>query len=211
KSSAAALAAKWNALPNVPQDWSVRFAIVLLQGEVVPEAIGGLERARQAGPPSYELDFNLAGAYLLNGDAARALETYDAALAVKPDSTAALQQAAVTAERANQLERSLSYWIRAKKLEPDSPEVLLGFGRVCLKMDLLDDAAPALARAATLKRNDLTYQYTLAVAKVGKREFEAAQQLLEPLAAARPDDARLQYSLRAGLSRQGQLAEHTGS
>ena len=207
KSSAAALAAKWNALPNVPQEWSVKFAVILLQGGVVPEAIGVLERAKQVGPPSFELDFNLAGAYLLNGDAARALETYDEALAVKPDSVTALQQAAVTAERTGQLERSLSYWIRAKKLAPDTPEVLLGFGRVCLKMDLLDDAEPALARAAVLKPNELTYQYTLAVAKVGKREFEAAQQLLEPLAAARPDDSGLQYGLGAVLYVQGHLAE----
>jgi tetratricopeptide (TPR) repeat protein len=207
KKSAAALAARWNDLPNAPQDWSVKFAIVLLEGGVVSEAIGVLERAKLVGPPSFELDFNLAGAYLLNGDAARALETYDEALAVKPDSVAALQQAAVTAERAGQLERSLSYWIRAKKLAPDAPEVLLGFGRVCLKLDLLDDAEPALARAATLKPSELTYQYTLAVAKVGKREFEAAQQLLEPLAAARPDDSGLQYGLGAVLYVQGHLAE----
>ena len=41
--------------------------------------------------------------------------------------------------------------IRAKKLQPENTEVLLGFGRVCLKMDLLEDAEPALARAAQLR------------------------------------------------------------
>jgi tetratricopeptide (TPR) repeat protein len=206
-SSAAALAPQWNALSNVPSDWSVKFAVVLLEGGIVPEAIDVLERAKQAGPPSYALDFNLAGAYLLKGDAARALAAYDEALVAKPDSVIALRQAAVTAERIGQLERSLSYWIRAKKLEPDTPDVLLGFGRVCLKMDLLDDAEPALTKAAALKPNELTYQYTLAVAKVGKREFEDAQHLLEPLAASKPDDPRLQYGLGAVLYVQGHLAE----
>ena len=52
-------------------------------------------------------------------DPARALEAYDAALAQKPDSLAALRQAAVVAERNGELERSLSYWMRAKKLAAD--------------------------------------------------------------------------------------------
>ena len=46
------------------------------------------------GPPSYELAFTLGGAYLLNGDPARALDAYDAALTLKPDSLPALRQAA---------------------------------------------------------------------------------------------------------------------
>ena len=97
---------------------------------------------------------------------------------------AALRQAAGIAEQQGELERSLSYWIRAQKLAADDPEVLLGFGRVCLKMDLLEDAEPALTEAASLKPDDPSYQYTLAAAKVGKRQFEAAQALLEPLVAA---------------------------
>ena len=83
------------------------------------------------------------------------------------------------AERLNELERSLSYWIRAKKLQPEDPEILLGFGRVCLRMDLLDDAEPALTRAAGQRPDDPAYQYTLAAAKVGKRQYESAQRLLE--------------------------------
>ena len=57
----------------------------------------------------------------------------------------------MVAERQGELERSLSYWVRAKKLAADDPEILLGFGRVCLKMDLLEDAEAALFRAADMK------------------------------------------------------------
>ena len=64
----------------------------------------------------------------MNNDPARALENYDAALALKPDSVPALRQAAAVAEQRGELERSLSYWLRAKKLEPEDPEILLGFG-----------------------------------------------------------------------------------
>ena len=53
----------------------------------------------------------------------------------------------LVAERRGEYERSLSYWLRAKKADPDDAGILLGFGRVCLRMDLLDDAEPALEQA----------------------------------------------------------------
>ena len=143
----------------------------------------------------------------VNDDPARALERYDAALALKPDSVPALRQAAAVAEQRGELERSLSYWMRAKKIAPEDPEILLGFGRVCLRMDLLDDAEPALVKAAALKPADRTYQYTLAAAKVGKKQFEAAQHLVEPLVEKHPADAQLQYALGSILYLEGHLTE----
>jgi tetratricopeptide (TPR) repeat protein len=181
--------------------------LVMLEKGGVAEAIDVLEQTKRVTPPSYELEFNLAGAYLLKKATARALNAYDAALALKPDALDALRQAAVVAENGGELERSLSYWMRARKLEPTDPEILLGFGRVCLRMDLLEDAEPALEKAASLRPDDTAYQYTLAAAKVGKRQFEAAQQLIEPLVKKQPDDAQLQYALGAILYTQGNLPE----
>jgi protein O-GlcNAc transferase len=172
-----------------------------------PEAIGVLERVRGASEPSYDLLFNLAGAYMLNDDPAHALDAYDAALALKPESVAALSQAAAIAERHGELERSLSYWLRAKKIDPERAEILLGFGRVCLRMDLLEDAEPALIKAASLKPDDPSYQYTLAAAKVGKRQFEAARHLLEPLVGRQPRNPQLQYALGSVLYLEGHLNE----
>ena len=111
------------------------------------------------------------------------------------------------AEQRGELERSLSYWMRAKKIDPEDPEILLGFGRVCLRMDLLDDAEPALVKAAALKPDDRTYQYTLAAAKVGKKQFEAAQHLVEPLVEKQPADPQLQYALGSILYLEGHLTE----
>jgi tetratricopeptide (TPR) repeat protein len=207
RASAAALAKDWTALADVPTASSIKFALLLADRGVVPEAIAVLERIRTASPPSYELAFNLGSAYLLNRDPARALEAYDAALALKPDSVQALRQAAVVAEERGELERSLSYWMRAKKVAPDDPEILLGFGRVCLRLDLLTDAEPALERAAQLKPDEPSYQYTLAAAKVGKRQFEAAQRLLQPMVEKRPQDPHLLYALGSVLYIQGRLDE----
>jgi tetratricopeptide (TPR) repeat protein len=206
-SSARALVEDARRLSDVSPGWSASFAEVLVKGGLVAEGIDVLEQARKADASSYDLAFALGGAYVVKGDPARALEAYDAALALKPASTTALRQAATVAERHGELERSLSYWMRAKKLAGDDPQVLLGFGRVCLKMDLLEDAEPALVKAAELKPGDPAYQYTLAVAKVGRRQYEAAQSLLEPLVRKRPGDAQLQYALGSVLYMQGQLAD----
>ena len=74
-------------------------------------------------------------------------------------------------------------------------------------MDLLQDAEPALERAAALKPGEPSYQYTLAAAKVGKRQFEAAQVLLEALLRQQPEDPHLLYGLGAVLYSQGRLAD----
>jgi tetratricopeptide (TPR) repeat protein len=106
---AAPLGAEWNRLPKVPQPASIAFGLLLVQEGAIDEGIGVLEHAKQSGPPSYELAFNLASAYLKKKDAARALEYYDAALSLAPDSVDALRLAAGVAERNGELERSLSY------------------------------------------------------------------------------------------------------
>ena len=207
RTTAAGLAKDWARLADAPPAWSSKFALLLAREGVVPEAIAILEHVKQTNPPSYELAFNLAGVYLLKNDPAGALESYDQALVLNPASIPALRQAAGIAEGQGELERSLSYWMRAKKLEPDNPEVLLGFGRVCLKMDLLDDAEPALTQAVSLRPEDPPYRYTLAAAKVGKRQFEAAQVLIEGLVKERQGDAQLQYALGSVLYLEGHLAD----
>jgi tetratricopeptide (TPR) repeat protein len=207
RDEAAHLGADWNRLPTVPQPASVAFGLLLVQEGAIDEGIAVLERAKQAGPPAYELAFNLASAYLMRKDTARALEHYDTALTLRPDSLDALRLAAGVAERNGELERSLSYWLRAKKLAPDDPRILLGFGRVCFKMDLLEDAEPPLAKAASLKPGDIPYQYTLAAVKVGKRQYDEARSLLEPLVEAHPQDAHLRYAMGTILYTQGHLHE----
>jgi tetratricopeptide (TPR) repeat protein len=206
-SSAAALAEDWARLPNVPPALSIKFGLLLARAGLGDEAVSILQRVEQGGSPTYELAFNLAGAYLLKKDAARALEYYDQALSLNPKSIPALEQAAAITEAQGELEHSLSYWIRARKIEPDNPDVLLGFGRVCLKMDLLDDAEPALKKAASLRPGDAASQYTLAAAEVGKKQFAAAQALIEGLLQKKPGNPQLQYALGSVLYLEGHLDE----
>ncbi|PYX28998.1 MAG: hypothetical protein DMG77_14050 [Acidobacteria bacterium] len=203
----AGLASDWIKMENIAPAWSIRFALLLAKGGIVPEAIDVLENAKHNQPVSYDLAFNLAGMYLLKNDTTHALENYDLAITRNPVSVAAFRQAATVAEGHGELERALSYWMKAKKLEPENPEILLGFGRVCLKMDLLDDAETALTRAAGLRPDDPSYQYTLASAKVGKKQFEVAQSILEGLITKQPQDAHLHYALGSVLYLEGHLNE----
>lgn len=207
RTAAAELAKDWARLTDTPPAWSIKFALLLAREGMAPEAIEILERVKRTSPPSYELAFNLAGVYLLKNDPVSALESYDQALVLNPTSVPALRQAAAITEQQGELERSLSYWIRAKKIEPDNPEILFGFGRVCLKMDLLDDAEPALTKAASLRPDDPSYQYALAAAKVGKRQFQAAEALLDNLIKVKASDPQIQYAMGSVLYLEGHLAE----
>ena len=197
----------WETFADVPVEFSTKFGIVLAkEGALVP-AIEVMEQAKQDGNPSYELAFNLGVTYELNKDAEHALENYDLALSRNDTSLPVLQRAAVLAESRNELERSLSYWVKAKKLRPENPEILLGFGRVCLKMDLLQDAEPALTKAAALQPDGEAYQYTLASAKVGNKRFAEAESILIKLVERTPQDSQYQYALGSVLYLEGKLAE----
>jgi tetratricopeptide (TPR) repeat protein len=207
RNAAAALANDWARLPDVPEDWSVKFALLLARGGAVRESIQILEPLKKAGAPSFQLAFNLAGVYLLGHDFTRALDNYDLALQNDPKSLTALRQAAATAEQHDELERSLSYWVRARKIEPDDPEILLGFGRVCLKMDLLEDAEPALTRATEMRPDDPKYQYTLASAEVGKKQFIVAEKIFQQLVENTPRDPQYQYALGSVQYLEGHLAD----
>jgi tetratricopeptide (TPR) repeat protein len=197
----------WVTIGSIQEDLAIRYGLLLAkQGELLG-AIDVLEHAKQTAPRSYLVAFNLAGIYGLNNNLALALQNYDLALRIDPNSIDAMTQAALTAEKKGDLERSLSYWVRAKKLEPESPELLFGFGRICLKQDLLDDAETALTKAAGLKPQDPSYHYLLASVKVGKKQFDAAEQILDALVRKAPGDPQLQYALGSVLYLKGHLAE----
>jgi tetratricopeptide (TPR) repeat protein len=207
RASAAALVADWQKIPDVPVEYSVRFALALAKGGLLPEATDVLEHAKQNGATSYDLDFNLASVWLMRGDLGKAQTNYELAATSKPDFVRAMVQSAQVAERRGELERALSWWIRAKKLRPDDPDILFGFGRVCLKMDLLSDAEPALVRATELRPEQASYQYVLASARVGKKQFESAELLLRKLVAKQPNDPQLHYALGSVFYLESKLDE----
>ncbi len=130
RAAAIDLVDRWTRSTDIPQAWSVKLAGLYADEGVPTAAITILEWAKTVAPVSYELAFTLAGAYLLNKEPGRALDAYDEALGRKPESLPALRQAAAVAESQRELERSLSYWMRARKIAPEDAEILIGEERL---------------------------------------------------------------------------------
>ncbi len=189
------LAAKWSALSGVPRDQRMEFAYALSKGGLNREAITVLERAKRDGLGSYELAFNLAGFYLLEGDLGDASANYELAVGYDDRSVPALRQVARIAEERGELEKALAYLVRAKLEVPDDADVQFSFGRVALRLDVIEDATTALARALDLRPGHRATRYWLGTARGAARQFDGALEVYQGLLDQNPSDPQLHYAV----------------
>jgi tetratricopeptide (TPR) repeat protein len=199
KESLAALVTNWSALPDPPPPLSASFASLLIKNGLGREGIKIVEKARSTNPTSFDLTFALAAGYSSVGDVKQAAENYGIALNLSDDCVPCLIELARIADHEGNTEKALAYLIRAKQIEPENPEVLFAFGKVCLERDLDDDAIGALTKAAALKPDVDPYVYVLASAYVARKEYKEARILLEGLLKKHPADAFLHYGLGSVL------------
>src|SRR5437879_13363714 len=92
---------------------------------------------RQLEYASFAVLYQLGVSYGLKKDWNHAEEFYAAALAVKPDSVATLRDLARLARASGELEKALSYLVRAHKLAADDTAVLYEFGLSAFRMGLI--------------------------------------------------------------------------
>ena len=121
RTAAAPLVKAWNDLPDVPLRSGDRVRPAAYRRKDGPRC-HRRARARET-PRSAVLRARVQSRRCLSGQRrpAAALEAYDLALTLQPASLPALRQAAAIAERQGELERSLSYWIRARKIAANDP------------------------------------------------------------------------------------------
>ncbi len=205
KDSVRELVSDWKSLPPVSADESTEFASLLVKNGLVHEAIEILEKAKSAGSAAYGLRLLLADCYLSTGATSQAAENYEAAFTLNAKCVSCLQGMARVAEKEGNSEKALAYLIKARNAEPDNPEVLFEFGKVCLERDLVDDALKALKKAVALRPEQDSYVYVLASAYVGNKQYVQARSLLAGLVEKHPDDAVLNYALGAVLYLQHDL------
>lgn len=194
-----ALPEKWQSLPAPSASESIAFA-GLLATHGAPEKAKDIladTETRLPARPAAEVALELGQAYLSLGEFDRAEKNSLLALSRDPNCTACYVTLANIAERQGITEKALSYLVEAKRQEPDNPEVLFEFGRVCLLRNLLDDAVPALEKAVELEPNRDQYVYVLASANVGKRNLPKAATLMGGLLRKHPQDAVLNYAMGA--------------
>ena len=187
----------WIARPASNAELAMRFSRLLFQYKMPREAAEILEKTQNTGHPSYSVALALANLDGLLGRLAQAEQNYQLALRLKPDCAVCDLGIAQIAEREKQTEKALAYLIRARQLDPDSPEVLFEFGKVCLERDLVDDAFNALQKAVALEPHRDSYVYVLASAYVAKARYTEAASLLSQLLQKHPGDPVLNYAAGA--------------
>ena len=189
------LVGDWGRLGGVNRESTVRFALAVSRAGLNAEAIPILEALIREGRGSFEAAFNLAGFYLLEQDLERASEHYELAVKFNDRSVAALRQVARIAEQQGQLEKALSFLIRAKLEAPDDPDVLFAFGSVALRLELIEDATKALQRALELRPAHRGTRYWLGTARGAARLYDEALELYQGLLSEDPEDPQLQYAV----------------
>jgi tetratricopeptide (TPR) repeat protein len=207
------LVADWQRLSSPSDELALEFGDLLVEYDMKEKAtrIFEAEGRRIAAHPSPALALKLGNSYLSLGDLDRAGKNAELALSLAPDCTACYETLAQIAERQQNSEKALSYLVAAKQREPESPEILFEFGRVCLERNLLDDALPALEKAVALKPDQDSYVYVLGSANVAHENLPKAASLFGQLLQKHPDDAILNYAVGAVYYLQNKYPEAESS
>jgi tetratricopeptide (TPR) repeat protein len=204
---------KWQQLAAPSAESSLDFGSLLATYEMGSQAneIFEAEDAKITAHPSASLAFKLGKGYLPLGDLDKAQKNLQLALALHPDCATCNLYLAQIAEKQGITEKALAYMIEAKKREPENPEILFEFGKVCLQQNLVKDALPALDKAVSLQPSRDSYVYVLASANVAGGDLTKAASLLTSLLQKHPGDAVLNYAMGAVYYLQGKYAEAESS
>jgi tetratricopeptide (TPR) repeat protein len=203
----------WQRLSEPSDDASLEFGDLLLASGMEAEAktVFEAEEIRIAPHPSPALALKLGNNYLALGILDRAEKNAELALSLAPDCTACDLTLAQIAERQENSEKALSYLVAAKKREPENPQILFEFGKVCLERNLVDDAFSALEKAVALKPDQDSYVYVLGSASVARGNLPKAASLFAQLLQKNPHDAILNYAIGAVYYLQTKYAEAEAS
>jgi len=197
KEELAGVVRAWQELPQHSDESSLEFAQLLMSYGMTSEAKALVEavESRSAGHMSSTLALNLGRIHLGLGDLDQAERDFEQALSLNPACAACDQGVAEVAERQGNTEKALAYLLRAKQLQPDDPEILFEFGRICLKRDLIEDALSALGKAVSLKPDDDRYVYVFGSANVGRGNLPKAAALFGELLQKHPQNPVLNYAM----------------
>ena len=213
KEALAGVIRAWQDLPIPSDESSLQFGQILVKYGMAAEAKGIFEavESRNAGHTTVTLAGNLGKSYLLMADLDGAERNFQLALTLNPACAACDLGVAEVAEQQKDSEKALAYLLKAKQLEPENPDILFEFGKVCLERNLIDDAVSALSKAAALKPDRDSYVYVLASAYVARDDLPKAESLLRGLLQKHPQDQVLNYAMGTVYYLQGHYTEARSS
>lgn len=143
-----------------------------------------------------------------------ALRSFEAVLAADPASKEARAgevDAAIAAALAEQKigldGDALLFLMRARKLVPDSPQLLFAFGMQAERMRIYTDADAALTQAHQLAPQDTRILYALARVQMDEQKSDEAEANLRTYLQQQPGDATAHYGLGLLLHRMSRSEE----
>jgi tetratricopeptide (TPR) repeat protein len=127
----------WKDLPSPSDESSLEFAQRLAGYGMTSEAKALVEavESRSAGHASWMLALNLGRIHMGLGDLDKAEHDFEVAVSRNPACAACDQGIAGVSEQQGNIDKALAYLLKAKQVQPDDPEILFEFGRICLKRD----------------------------------------------------------------------------
>lgn len=192
--------------PNNP-DVSYKLARLLLSQGRVEESITLVEQMKQSQSLPAPFLVVLGDAYLKNGDAAKAEESYLLAVAQQSTSADALLGLALLSQAKGDSQNAALYLNRTRDLITDSPERLYSFARVALNSGLINEALAALKRATELKTDEPRYYFLFGLVWLRKPDLQEAEQTFRQFLKLQPENPQGQLYLGYVLLKQKKSAE----
>jgi tetratricopeptide (TPR) repeat protein len=161
--------------------------LMLVQGKK-DEAISGLEAAVKANPDNLAAYLSIAQIYVQGKDYKKAMETYERALARKPDLWVALNDLAfLMVETGGDLDKAMGFAQKALTQRPEEPSVLDTVGWIYLKKGDSAKAIETLERARAKADADPSINYHLGMAYLKAAKTAQAKECLKKALAAERD------------------------
>ncbi len=213
KQNLAGIVHDWWELANPPDESTLEFAQLLASYGMTADARELVKAVdtRGTGRNDWKLAGNLGKSYFALGDLDRAEQNFQLAASLSPACVPCYMGVADVAERQGNSEKALAYLLKAKQLDPDNPEILFEFGKVCLKRNLIEDALATLGKAASLKPENNRYVYVFGSANVGRGNLPKAASLFGELLEKHPEDPVLNYAVGTVYYLQGKYPEAESS
>jgi tetratricopeptide (TPR) repeat protein len=164
-------------------------------------ALAAFERARDLAPNDPAPRLDLAMLYEHTGYPAEARKAYEGVLRIQPDNATALNNLAyLDADAGVDLDRALAYALRARRAQPNDPDVLDTLGFIYIQKNLTEDAVRLLRESANRKPENATFHLHLALALYQKGERALARKELQAALRLKPSDKE-QGKIRALLAK----------
>jgi tetratricopeptide (TPR) repeat protein len=178
--------------------WRLNARVLDWRGEV-PLYLSSLE----ATPKSSVLLYNLGVAFGEAGDASRAADYYQRAIALNPNDTSAIINLGNVLQRQGNFSQSAALYQRAISLDPRNPDAWVNLGNLYLQRAMTQQAQSAYEKAIALNSNDVEAIVDLGAVLQRSGDFPAAEQVYRRAIAVDPSQASAYCNLGALLLQQG--------